>query len=319
MSSQIVQNDLNPIEAARRKTNSPKGKRFEKLIYKDGFWATLMLLPNLAGFTMFLLVPVIAAFILSFTEFDVISPMKFVGLDNYVEMVKDPIVHQTLLNTFVYTVITVPVGMLLSLILSVALDQKIMARRIYRAVYFLPSITSMVAVAVVWQWIYNPEFGLLNYVLSVFKIDGPNWLSSSKTSLISIAIVGVWKSMGYNMLLFLAGLQGISNSYYEAAKLDGASPVQEFFYITLPLLRPTTFFIFIMSIIGSFQVFDSVMLMTEGGPGRSSSVLVHYLYQNAFEYFRMGYACALAYLLFFIVLILTLINLKMEKSSSAYS
>lgn len=319
MSSQIVQSDLNPGRLPGAKKISPKGKRFEKLIYKDGFWATLMLLPNLAGFTMFLLVPVIAAFILSFTEFDVISPMKFIGLDNYVEMIKDPIVHQTLLNTLIYTVITVPVGMLLSLILSVALDQKIMARRIYRAVYFLPSITSMVAVAVVWQWIYNPEFGLLNYVLSVFNIDGLNWLSSSKTSLISLAIVGVWKSMGYNMLLFLAGLQGISNSYYEAAKLDGASPAQEFFYITLPLLRPTTFFIFIMAIIGSFQVFDSVMLMTQGGPGRSSSVLVHYLYQNAFQYFRMGYACALAYLLFFIVFILTLINLKMEKSSSAYS
>lgn len=287
------------------------------LVYKDGFWAILMLLPNLIGFTMFLMIPVLAAFVLSFTEFDVISPMTFVGLDNYLEMIRDPIVHETLRNTFVYTLITVPVGMALALALAVALDQPIAGRRVFRAVYFLPSITSMVAVAVVWQWIYNPEFGLLNFLLSVVGVDGPSWLSSSGTSLLSIAIVGVWKGLGYNMLLFLAGLQGVPSSYYEAAKLDGANAWQEFTNITLPMLRPTTFFIFIMSIIGSFQVFDSVMLMTEGGPGRSSSVLVHYLYQNAFEYFRMGYACALAYLLFFIVMGLTLINLRMEKSTTA--
>jgi multiple sugar transport system permease protein len=274
-----------------------------------------MLLPNLIGFMMFLFIPIVAAFVLSFMEYDVISPMKFIGLKNYIEMFHDPIVAETLRNTVVYTVITVPVGMALSLILALALDQNIAGRRIFRAVYFLPSITSMVAVAVVWQWIYNPEFGLLNYLLSLFGIDGPSWLSSSKTSLLSIAIVGIWKGMGYNMLLFLAGLQGISTSYYEAAKLDGANAFQEFFHVTFPMLRPTTFFIFIMSIIGSFQVFDSVMLMTGGEPGRSSSVLVHYLYQNAFEYFRMGYACAIAYLLFFIVVTLTLINLRMEKST----
>jgi multiple sugar transport system permease protein len=298
--------------ALKIKTGSSKRG---SLLYRDSFWAIIMLLPNLIGFMMFLFIPIVAAFVLSFMEYDVISPMKFIGLKNYIEMFHDPIVAETLRNTVVYTVITVPVGMALSLILALALDQNIAGRRIFRAVYFLPSITSMVAVAVVWQWIYNPEFGLLNYLLSLFGIDGPSWLSSSKTSLLSIAIVGIWKGMGYNMLLFLAGLQGISTSYYEAAKLDGANAFQEFFYVTFPMLRPTTFFIFIMSIIGSFQVFDSVMLMTGGEPGRSSSVLVHYLYQNAFEYFRMGYACAIAYLLFFIVVTLTLINLRMEKST----
>jgi len=298
--------------ALKIKTGSSKRG---SLLYRDSFWAIIMLLPNLIGFMMFLFIPIVAAFVLSFMEYDVISPMKFIGLKNYIEMFHDPIVAETLRNTVVYTVITVPVGMALSLILALALDQNIAGRRIFRAVYFLPSITSMVAVAVVWQWIYNPEFGLLNYLLSLFGIDGPSWLSSSKTSLLSIAIVGIWKGMGYNMLLFLAGLQGISTSYYEAAKLDGANAFQEFFYVTFPMLRPTTFFIFIMSIIGSFQVFDSVMLMTGGEPGRSSSVLVHYLYQNAFEYFRMGYACAIAYLLFFIVVTLTLINLRIEKST----
>ena len=288
--------------------------RFSKLLYKDGTWAFIMLLPNLIGFFMFILIPVLATFMISFMDYDIVSPMKFVGLQNYIEMFRDPIVHQTLGNTLVYTVITVPVGMVFALILAVVLDQKVFGRRFYRAVYFLPSITSMVAIAVVWQWIYNPEFGLLNYILSLFGLKGPSWLSSSSTSLLSIAIVGIWKSIGYNMLLFLAGLQGISETYYEAAKLDGANPLQEFFYITLPLLSPTTFFIFIMSIIGSFQVFDSVILMTNGGPGRSSSVLVQYLYENAFKYFRMGYACAVAYLLFFVVLIVTAINLRVEKN-----
>ncbi|WP_083258847.1 carbohydrate ABC transporter permease [Cellulosilyticum sp. I15G10I2] len=288
--------------------------KFNKLLYKDGTWAFIMLLPNLIGFLMFILIPVIATFVISFMDYDIVSPMKFVGLQNYIEMFKDPIVHQTLRNTLVYTVTTVPVGMVFSLILAVVLDQKVFGRRFYRAVYFLPSITSMVAIAVVWQWIYNPEFGLLNYILSLFGLKGPSWLSSSATSLLAIAIVGIWKSIGYNMLLFLAGLQGISETYYEAAKLDGANPMQEFFYITIPLLSPTTFFIFIMSIIGSFQVFDSVILMTNGGPGRSSSVLVQYLYENAFKYFRMGYACSIAYLLFFVVLIVTAINLRVEKN-----
>lgn len=289
-----------------------KSKKRSKL-QNDTGWAVLMLGPNLLGFLLFMLGPVVATLLLSFTEYDLIAPMKFIGLQNYIEMFQDEIVGQTLLNTFIYTILTVPVGMCLSLILAVLLDQDLAIRRFYRAVYFLPSITSMVAVAVVWQWIYNPEFGLLNYVFSVVGLPQMKWLSSSSTSLVSIAIVGIWKSLGYNMLLFLSGLQGISTTYYEASELDGANKLQQFWYVTVPMLRPTIFFVFVMSIISSFQVFDSVMLMTKGGPGRSSSVLVHYLYQNAFQYFRMGYACAIAYLLFAVVLIITLCNMRFEK------
>ena len=228
-------------------------------------------------------------------------------------MIHDPIAWEVTKNTVLYTLFTVPVQMVLALFLAVALDQKIALKRFYRAAFFLPSITSMVVVSIVWQWIYNPEFGLLNYFLSLFGIAPKKWLIDSSTSLISLAIVGIWKRVGYDMIIFLSGLQGINNSYYEASMLDGASKWQQFRYITVPLLTPTTFFIFIMDIISSFQVFDQVMLMTGGGPGRSSSVLVHYLYQNAFQYFKMGYACALAYLLFAIVLIITLFNTRMEK------
>lgn len=272
-----------------------------------------MLAPNIIGFFMFMVFPILATLFYSFTEYDLIGSPTFVGLANYIELFNDKIIATTLTNTLMFTLITVPIGMAFSLLLAVFLDQKIAFKRFYRGAYFLPSITSMVAVSIVWQWIYNPEFGLLNYFLSFFGVKGITWLSSSSTSLVSIAIVSIWKGAGYNMMLFLAGLQGISNSYYEASELDGANKWQQFIHVTLPMLSPTTFFIFVMSIIGSFQVFDSVMLMTKGGPGRSSSVLVHYLYQNAFQYFSMGYACAIAYLLFFIVIIVTLFNMRFEK------
>lgn len=280
----------------------------------DGKWAWIMLLPNILGFFMFMLVPVVATFVLSFTKYDMLTKPKFIGLGNYTEMIHDPIVWQVTGNTILYTALTVPVGMCLSLLLAVALDREIKLKRFYRAAFFLPSITSMVVISIVWQWIYNPEFGLLNFGLSLLGLPKGKWLTSASTSLASIAAVGIWKRLGYDMILFLSGLQGISATYYEAAELDGASKLQRFRYITIPMLKPTTFFVFIMAIINSFQVFDQVMLMTSGGPGRSSSVLVHYLYQNAFQYFKLGYACAIAYLLFAIVMIITAINLKMEKS-----
>ncbi len=297
--------------SANRNLNRPR-LRGRKLT-DDTPWAMLMLAPNIIGFFMFMVFPILATLFFSFTEYDLIGAPKIIGLDNYVELFRDPIIATTLNNTLVFTLITVPIGMAFSLLLAIFLDQKIAFKRFYRGAYFLPSITSMVAVSIVWQWIYNPEFGLMNYLLSFVGIRGITWLSSSSTSLLSLAIVNIWKSAGYNMMLFLAGLQGISNTYYEAGQLDGASKWKQFIHITLPMLSPTTFFIFIMSVISSFQVFDSVILMTKGGPGRSSSVLVHYLYQNAFQYFSMGYACAIAYLLFFIVLLVTMLNMRLER------
>lgn len=290
-----------------------KTKKMSKL-RDDSRFAWPMLLPNILGFLMFMLIPVVATLVLSFMKYDMLTPAQFIGVQNYVDMFHDPIVWQVTGNTLLYTVLTVPVGMCISLLLAVFLDQNIAFKRFYRAAFFLPSITSMVVVAIVWQWIYNPDYGLLNFFLGFLGIKGPKWLLDTKTALISIAIVGIWKNAGYNMLIFLSGLQGISTSYYEAAELDGASKIQQFLYITVPMLKPTTFFIFIMSVISSFQVFDQVMLMTKGGPGRATSVLVHYLYQNAFTYFKLGYACAIAYLLFFIIMVITLVNMRMEKN-----
>lgn len=289
-----------------------KKQKISKL-QNDGKWAAILLAPNIIGFLMFMLIPVIMTFVLSFTRYDIINKPEFIGLENYIEMIKDPIIHQVTKNTILYSLMVVPIGMCVSLLLAVLLDQNIKLKRFFRAAYFIPTITSMVVVAIVWQWIYNPEFGILNWFLSIFGIEGKQWLLDSKTALPALALVGIWKNAGYNMIIFLSGLQGIPYSYYEAAMLDGATKWQQFKSITLPLLMPTTFFVFVTSVISSFQVFDQVMLMTNGGPGRSTSVLAHYLYQNAFKYFKMGYACTIAVLLFAIIMVLTIINMRAEK------
>lgn len=301
----------------RGKQEIKKGK-LTSLFYKDGTWAVIFLLPHLILFLAFMLIPVIASFILSFTSWDMISQIEWVGFGNYVELFNDEIFIEVFWNTIYFTAVSVPVGIFISLILAVALNQKIRGIKFYRVAYFLPVISSMVAVAIIWQWIYNPEYGFLNFMLGIVGIDGPNWLSSQSWSMPAVIVTSIWKGLGFNMLIFLAGLQGIPDSYYEAAELDGASTWAKFRFITVPLLSPTTFFITIMAVINSFQVFDTVYLMTGGGPGRSTSVLVHYLYQNGFEYFRMGYASAMAYVLFFLVFIITLIQFWRQKKNSLY-
>ncbi|WP_123039662.1 carbohydrate ABC transporter permease [Cohnella candidum] len=288
------------------------------VLYKDGFWAFLMLLPNIVGFLMFLLLPVLATFVISFSGWNLTDSFQFNGFRNYKELFQDPVFPQVLGNTFYFTLVSVPVGIVLSLLLAVFLNQKLNLMRFYRAAFFIPVISSMVAVGVIWQWIYNPEFGLLNYALSWFGIDGPAWLTSTHWAMPAIIITSIWKSLGFNMLIFLAGLQSISESYYEAADIDGASWFSKFRNITVPLLSPTTFFVTVMSVINSFQVFDTVYLMTQGGPARTTSVLVFYIFQNAFQYFRMGYASAMAYVLFFIVLIVTFVQFWRQKKWSIY-
>jgi len=290
----------------------------KQLVYKDGFWAFAMLLPNVIGFVLFLLAPVLATFAISFSDWNLTDNFRFNGIDNYKELASDPVFHQVFGNTFYFTLVSVPFGIVLSLLLAVFLNQKLALIRFYRAAFFIPVISSMVAVSVIWQWIYNPEFGLLNYALSWFGIDGPAWLTSTKWAMPAVIITSIWKSLGFNMLIFLAGLQSISETYYEAADIDGARWYSKFLHITVPLLSPTTFFVTVMSVINSFQVFDMAYLMTQGGPARSTSVLVYYVFQNAFQYFRMGYASAMAYVLFFIVLIVTFVQFWRQKKWSIY-
>lgn len=273
----------------------------------------LFLLPALGGILVFILGPVVAAIALSFTKWDLLTPAKFIGLSNYQELIQDPMFRKVMLNTFVFTGASVPLSLILSLGLALALNQKIKGIVIFRTIYFLPVVSSMVAVSLVWRWLYNPNYGLLNYFLNLLHLPSINWLFSTTWAMPAVILMSVWKALGYNMVIFLAGLQGIPQMYYESAKIDGAGKFQAFKNITLPLLSPTTFFVLVISIISSFQVFDQIFVMTSGGPAHATEVIIYYIYHNAFQIFRMGYASALAFCLFIIIFALTLLQIRLSK------
>jgi len=297
-----------------------RNKRTYLPIRRDGLSAVLFLSPTLLVFMTFVIFPVFFSFYLSFHTWNMFSAQKeFVGFDNYLTAIRSPEFWMVTKNTLIYTLGTVPLNMLLALIVAYFLNKKIAGKRILRTAFFAPVVMSSVAAAVIWRWVYEPNFGLLNYVLSWFGIPAVNWLNDPTAAMFALIVMGVWKTFGVNMILFSAGLQGIPKHYYEAAEIDGAGRWQRFWDITLPLLSPTTFFILVMSVIGSFQVFDTVYVLTSGGPLGTTKVLVFYLYENAFKFFDMGYASAIAYLLFAIVFTLTLLQTKYLKGSVHYS
>lgn len=279
-------------------------------------WA--FVLPSALGLLVFLAGPLIAGLFISFTNWDMLSPPTFVGLSNYLQLFRDPFVWLSLKNTLYYSALTIPGIIVTSLALALAVNRAVFVSKVYRTVFFIPVVSSMVAVALMWKWVYNEQFGLLNWLLSRVGLPELGWLSDPRLSMLSVALVAIWKSMGYYMVLFLAGLQGIPEHLYEAATIDGAGPWRRFWNITLPLLSPTMFFVLIISVIGSFQVFDQVYVMTQGGPGNSTLVFNYYLYQNAFEFFRMGYASALAYVLFALIFVITLLQVKLVSKRVHY-
>lgn len=280
----------------------------------------MFLSPTLVVFGVFVVFPVFFSFYLSFHKWNMFaSSATPVGLDNYVRVLTTPEFWMVLKNTAVYTLGTVPLNMALALAVAVILNKKIAGRRFLRTAFFAPVVMSSVAAAVIWRWVYEPNFGLLNYVLGWFGIPSINWLNDPTAAMFALIVMGVWKTFGVNMVLFAAGLQGIPDHYYEAAQIDGAGKLAQFWNITLPLLSPTTFFILVMSVIGSFQVFDTVYVLTSGGPLGTTKVLVFYLYEHAFKYFEMGYASAVAYLLFALIFALTLLQVKYLKGSVHYT
>lgn len=286
---------------------------------KEVMAGALFLSPTLLVFSLFVVFPVVFSFFLSFHKWNMFSAEQaFVGFDNYAAILANPEFWSVLSNTALYTLGTVPLNMVIALAAAYVLNKRIIGRRILRTAFFLPVVMSPVAAAVIWRWVYEPNFGLLNYVLSAFGIPSVNWLNDPTAAMFALILMGVWKSFGVNLVLFSAGLQGIPEQYYEAAQIDGAGKVRQFWNITLPLLSPTTFFILVMSIISSFQVFDTVYVLTSGGPLGSTKVLVFYLYENAFKYFEMGYASAVAYLLFALVFVLTLVQVKYLRGSVHY-
>jgi multiple sugar transport system permease protein len=284
-------------------------RRFQHLTaMRQAVAAAGFIAPAAVHVAVFTFGPVLFALYLSFQKWEILNPIKeFVGLSNYLELFKDPLFWMSLVNTLVYS-LHVPVTMAIALALALALHEKVRGVTLLRTLFFLPYITSFVAISTVWQWLYNPEFGMLNYLLSLFGLGSVNWLSDPATAMISVMVLSVWIQLGYQMVIFIAGLQGIPNHLYEAAIIDGAGPWVRFRRITLPLLRPTIFFILVTSIINSFQVFTYVYVMTQGGPLHSTEVLVYHIYKNAWEYYRMGYASAVSWVLFVMIMAVTLIQ-----------
>lgn len=281
-----------------------------KLKRKNTLIAWSFIAPNFIGFLIFTLVPVVCSLILAFMKWDSFSTPEFVGLQNFTRMLSDDTFWLSLKNTFLYTIGVVPLTLVCSLGLAILLNQKIKGVKFFRTAFFFPYVTSLVAIAVVWSMLFHPTMGPINQFLRVVIENPPGWLSSSDWALTAIIIVSVWRGMGYYMILYLAGLQGISKELYEAAAMDGANKWKQFIHITVPALRPTTFFVTIMLVINCFKIFDLVQVMTDGGPGRATNVLVYQVYSEAFVKFNFGYASAIAMVLFVIVLVITVIQFK---------
>ncbi|MFJ9681662.1 carbohydrate ABC transporter permease [Streptomyces sp. NPDC101194] len=268
----------------------------------------LMVAPALLHASLWIGLPVVASVVLAFTKYDVLTAPQFVGLDNFREMLDDAVFRKSVVNTVVYTFFTVPFGMMLGLLVALALHTGLKARGIFRTAVFLPQVTATVAIALVWLWIYNPGNGLLNTLLSFLGIDGPAWLSSTSWAMPSVILVGIWQGIGMKMLIYLAALQSLPKELYEAASVDGASRVRQFFSITLPLLKPATFFVLITSMISAFQSFDQIYILTDGGPANSTTMMTYEIYKSAFREFRVGYACAQSLVLFVLLMGFTLVN-----------
>lgn len=284
---------------------------------RNDWSAYIYLLPVLSILVFFQVMPILYSLAVSFYSWDLIGSPDWVGFGNYVRLFYDPMFYKSLFNTFKYALISVPLSIGCSMGIALLLNNPISAIGFYRTIYFIPVITSINAVAIVWNLIYHPDpnVGLLNKLLALIGVPPQTWLLDAFWALPCIIFMSVWKGLGYNVIIFLAGLQNIPKHLYEAAKIDGATRWQQFRHITWPMLSPTTFFIFVMSIIGSFQVFSQVYMMTpRGGPLKSTMVIVFYLYQKAFEAFEFGYALAIAFVLFIMIFSMTLFNkLYIEK------
>jgi multiple sugar transport system permease protein len=271
--------------------------------------AGLFLLPNLLGFLIFTSLPVLASLALSFFKWDLFTTPRFVGLHNFAVLMKDRDFWYYAFNTL-FLMLAIPVNMLGSLLLAMVMNRKLRGIVVFRTIYFMPSIVAGVGTYLLWRWLYNPDYGLINAVLRVVGIEGPQWLQSIAWAKPALMFMGFWTSVGgYNMILYLAALQGVSPELYEAADIDGANRWQKFWSITWPLVSPTTFFIFIMSIIGGLQGgFEQAIVMTGGGPAGATTTISYYIYNHAFAWNHMGYAAAIAWVLFAAVFVVTLLN-----------
>ncbi len=308
------------IERERRaQAEQRRQRRYRWQKRYEGFF---FLAPNISGFLIFTAFPVVAALALSFFRWDLLTPPVYIGTANFRELLtNDPQFSRTAVNTFYFTFATVPLRVILSLLLALALNQSLRGMTVYRAIYFAPVVTSLVAAALVFQWIFNGSFGVLNSLIYGFaglfgfslKLAPPDWLNSTKWAMPAVMILNLWKNVGFTAVIYLAGLQAIPQELYEAAEVDGGGVWAKFRHVTVPLVSPTTFFVLIMSLIWAFQVFEEAYIMTKGGPAFATTTMVYYIYLNAFKWLRMGKAAAIAWLLFAVIFVFTLIQVRYQR------
>ncbi|MCD5414119.1 MAG: sugar ABC transporter permease [Clostridiales bacterium] len=276
----------------------------------------LFLLPSVAGLIVFNVVPIISALGLSFFRYDILKPiedMTYIGLSHYRTLLSSGELRAVLTNTLYYMVMYIPIIIVVSLLLASMLSRKFKGVTVYKVLFYLPVLTSWVAGALIWKWILNGEYGLLNQFLAFFGIQGPSWLTNRVWAMPGIVLASIWKDSGHFALIFLAALIGVNKSYYEAAEIDGAGTWKKFSRITLPLISPIIFLVIIINIIAGFQIFESIFIMTGGGPGNATIVIVERIYKNAFKFYRMGYAAAYSWVLFIIIFVVTYIQFKFKK------
>jgi multiple sugar transport system permease protein len=294
----------------------PRGLRHKLRMARREYSAYLFIAPGLLVFSLFTVFALLFAFYLTFHEWSIIEPDKpFVGLQNYSDMVNDERFRRSILNTLYFTGASVPLGMLAGLAIALLLNQPLRGRGLLRTLYFLPVVTPFVVVAIIWKWLYNGDYGLFNYyLLKTHLISEPlAWLSDKNLAMPGVVLMTVWSSVGFSMVVYLAGLQAIPEELYEAARVDGAGPWARLRHITLPMLRPTTLFLAVMGIIGSFQVFTQIFVMTSGGPVDRTTTMVFFIYESAFKFFEMGYASTLAFALFAMLLAFTVMQLRLYR------
>ncbi len=279
----------------------------------EEFWGYLFILPQFFGIVVFMGFPVIQSLFISFHKWDFMSEAIWVGLDNYKTILTAPYTYKILGNTLYYMLGTIPLTTIIAIVLAFLLAQPLKGTSIYRSLFFLPNITSSVAISLVWLWLFNPDMGIVNLALDFFGIEPFGWYTTVEGAMPTVILLAVWRDVGYYVVLFLAGIKGISGSYYEAARIDGASQVSCFFKITLPLLTPTIFFAVTMMLINGFQVFNETYMLTRGGPADATKTIVLEIYNNAFQYFKMGSAAVYSWILFVVILIATLVQFITSK------
>jgi multiple sugar transport system permease protein len=307
---------MDSMQLTQPKQNTANARRST---LRQNLIAYSFILPNLLGFALFTLIPVVFSLALALMNWDGANEVTWAGLDNFKRLLSDTTFRISLFNTFYYVIGTVPPTIVAALGLALLLNQSLRGRDFFRTTFFFPYVASLVAVAVVWNMLFHPAMGPVNQLLVTLGVENPpRWSASIDWAMPTVIMASIWKGIGYYMVIYLAALQGIPPYLYEAAEIDGANAWQKFRYVTLPMLTPATFFVSMMLIIASFKVFDLILIMTNGGPGRATNVLVIHTYNTAFREFRFGYSSAIAMVLFLIVLIITIVQFRMEKRWVSY-